>query len=219
MDCSMPGFPVLHHLPEFAQTHVHWVGDAIQPSHPLSSPSSPAFCLSQHQGLYQWVSSAHQVAKYWSFSISPSNEYPGMCNMKGLKLLMKVKVAKSCLCLCDPMDCSPPGSSVHIILQARRLEWVAIPFSGGSSWPRDWTQVSNPGLLHCRQSLYHLRHEEGPKLLINRLKNKSKISRIWRPRHVSKHINKIKYRKKTIWRINWSSIYILLCLIDSLPPL
>ena len=52
MDCSTPGFPVLHHLPEFAQTHVHWVGDAIQPSHPLSSPSPPAFNLSQHQSLF-----------------------------------------------------------------------------------------------------------------------------------------------------------------------
>ena len=53
MDCCTPGFPVLHHLPEFAQTHVHWVSDAIQPSHPLSSPSPPAFNLSQHQGLFQ----------------------------------------------------------------------------------------------------------------------------------------------------------------------
>ena len=55
------GLPVLHYLPEFAQTHVHWVGDPIQPSHPLLSPS--AFSLSQHQGLFQWVSSSHQVAK------------------------------------------------------------------------------------------------------------------------------------------------------------
>ena len=62
-DCSTSGFPVLHHLPEFAQTHVHWVADAIQPSHPLSSPSPPAFNLSQHPGLFQWVSSSHQVAK------------------------------------------------------------------------------------------------------------------------------------------------------------
>ena len=63
MDCSTPGFPVLHHLPEFAQTHVHRVRGAIQPSHPLSPPSPPAFSLSQHQGLFQWVSSLHQVAK------------------------------------------------------------------------------------------------------------------------------------------------------------
>ena len=63
MDCSMPGFPVLHHLLEFAQTHIHQVGDAIQPFHPLSSPSLPAFNLSQHQGLFQWVSSLHHVTK------------------------------------------------------------------------------------------------------------------------------------------------------------
>ena len=63
MDCSTPGFPVLHHLPEFAQTHVHWVGDAIQLSLPLSSPSPPAFSLSHHQDLFQWVGSLHQVAK------------------------------------------------------------------------------------------------------------------------------------------------------------
>ena len=60
MDWSKPGFPVLHHLPEFAQTHVHWVGDAIQPSQPLP-PTSPALNLSQHLSLFQWVGSSHQV--------------------------------------------------------------------------------------------------------------------------------------------------------------
>ena len=63
MDCSTPGFPVHHNFPELSQTHVHQVGDAIQPSHPLLSPSPPAFNLSQHQGVFQWVSSSHQVAK------------------------------------------------------------------------------------------------------------------------------------------------------------
>ena len=63
VDCSMPGFPVLHYLLEFAQTHVHWVGDAIQPSNSLSPSSPPAFNLSQLQGLFQWVSSLHQVVK------------------------------------------------------------------------------------------------------------------------------------------------------------
>ena len=57
------GLPVYHQLPESTQTHVHWVGDAIQPSYPLSSPSPPALNLSQHQGLFQWISSSHQVAK------------------------------------------------------------------------------------------------------------------------------------------------------------
>ena len=63
MDCSTLGSSVLHHIPEFAQTQVHWVGDAIQPSRPLSSPSPPAFNLSQHQSLFQKVGSLHQVAK------------------------------------------------------------------------------------------------------------------------------------------------------------
>ena len=63
MDHIMPGFPVHHQLPEFIQTHVHWVSDAIQPSHPLSSPSPSSLNLSQHQGLFQGVSSSHQVAK------------------------------------------------------------------------------------------------------------------------------------------------------------
>ena len=61
--CTTPGFPVLHKLPKLAQTHVHRVGDAIRPSSSLSSPSTPAFILSQHQGLFKWVSSSHQVAK------------------------------------------------------------------------------------------------------------------------------------------------------------
>ena len=63
MNCSMPGFPVLHYLLRLAQTHVHWVCDAIQPSRPQSSPSPPAFNLSQHQNLCQWVHSLYQVAK------------------------------------------------------------------------------------------------------------------------------------------------------------
>ena len=66
---STPGLPVHHQLPEFTQTHVHWIGDAIQPSHPLSSPSPPAFNLSQHQGLFKWVSSSHQVAKILEFQL------------------------------------------------------------------------------------------------------------------------------------------------------
>ena len=84
MDCSMPGFLVHHQLPKLTQTHVHRVYDAIQPAHPLSSPSPPAFNLSQHQGLFQWVSSSHQWPKYWSFSfnISPSNEYSGLISFR-----------------------------------------------------------------------------------------------------------------------------------------
>ena len=84
MDCSTPGLPVHHQLQEFTQTYVHWVSDAIQPSHPFSSTTLPAFNLSQHQGLFQWVSSSYQVAEVlsFSFSISPSNEYSGLISFR-----------------------------------------------------------------------------------------------------------------------------------------
>ena len=84
MHCNMPGFPVFHHLLEFAQTHVHWVNDIIQLSHPLSPPSLLALNLSQQQELFQWVSYLYQVAKLWSFSfsISPSNEYSGLISFR-----------------------------------------------------------------------------------------------------------------------------------------
>ena len=72
MDCNTPGFPVLHHLPEFAQTHVHWVDDAIQPSHSLLSPSPLAFNLSQNQGLFQWVASLPSGGQTIGASVSAS---------------------------------------------------------------------------------------------------------------------------------------------------
>ena len=84
MDCSTPGFPVLHHLPEFPQTHVHWVGDAILTSHPLSPHSPPALSLSKHQGRFHWVGSSYQMAKLLKlqFCISPSNEYSGLISLR-----------------------------------------------------------------------------------------------------------------------------------------
>ena len=84
MNSSTPGLPAHCQFPESTQIHVHWVSDAIQPSYPLSSPSPPAFNLSQHQGLFKWVSSSYQVAKYWSFSfnISLSNEHSGLISFR-----------------------------------------------------------------------------------------------------------------------------------------
>ena len=74
MDYSTPGFPVLHYLLEFVQTHVHWIDDAIQPSQPLSRPSLSALNLSQHQGLFQWSNSLYQVSKAsGSSSVPPMN--------------------------------------------------------------------------------------------------------------------------------------------------
>ena len=85
MNRSMPGLPVHHQLLEFTQSHVHRVSDAIQPSHPLSSPSPPAFNLSQNQGLYSNEPDLHmRWPKYWSFSfnISPSNKHPGLISFR-----------------------------------------------------------------------------------------------------------------------------------------
>ena len=84
MHCSMPGLPVHHQLPELAQTHVHRVSVAIQPSHPLSSPSPPAFNLSQHQGLFHESVLHIRWPEYWSFSfsISPSNEYSELISFR-----------------------------------------------------------------------------------------------------------------------------------------
>ena len=83
MDCSTPGLPVHPQLPEFIQTHIHWVGDAIQPSHPLSSPS-PTFILNQHHSLFKWVSSFIRWPTYWSFSfnITLSDEYSGLISFR-----------------------------------------------------------------------------------------------------------------------------------------
>ena len=101
MNCSTPGLPVHHQLPDFTETHVHRVSDAIQPFHPLSSPSPPAPNPSQHQSLFQWVNSSHEVAKVLEFqlSISPSKEIPGLISfrMDGLDLFAVQGTFKSLL--------------------------------------------------------------------------------------------------------------------------
>ena len=101
VDCSTPGLPVRHQLPEFAPTHVHGVSDAIQPSHPLSSPSPPAYNLSQHHGISNESVLRIRWPKYWSFSfsISPSNEYSGLISfrMDWLDLLAVQGTLKSLL--------------------------------------------------------------------------------------------------------------------------
>ena len=101
MDCSTPGLPVYHQLPELAQTHVHQVGNTIQLSHPLSSPSPPAFNLSQHQGLFPESVLCMRWPKDWSssFNISPSNEHPGLISfrMDWLDLLAVQGTLKSLL--------------------------------------------------------------------------------------------------------------------------
>ena len=112
MDCSTPGFPVHHHLPELAQTHVHSVSDAIQPSCPLLFPSPPAFNLSQHESFSNESALCIRWPKYWSFSISPSNEYSGLISFRidcfdllsvqgTLKSLLQHHSSKASILLCS----------------------------------------------------------------------------------------------------------------------
>ena len=126
MDCSKPGFPVHHQLPELAQTHVYRVGDAIQPSHPLSSPSPPTFNASQHQGLFQWSALHIRWPKYWgfSFSISPPSEYSGLISFRRdwldllavqgtLKNLLQHHSSKASILMALSFLYSPPLTSIH----------------------------------------------------------------------------------------------------------
>ena len=89
MNCGTPGLPVHHQLSEFAQTHVRWVSDAIQPSHPLSPPSPPALNLTQHQGLFKWVSSSHQVAKVLEFQLNSSPYFIKLGHQQFLSVIWK----------------------------------------------------------------------------------------------------------------------------------
>ena len=156
MNCSTPGLPVHHQLPESTQTHVHWVGDAIQPSNPLSPSSPPALNLSQHQGLFQWVSSLHQVAKVLEFQLQHQsfqylfiiyklgNIHFGtgyMCSKFFSWWLCSVHAQIDSDSLWHHRLCLA-GYSVHGIFQARILECVAILFSRESSWLRARTRIS-----------------------------------------------------------------------------
>ena len=102
-----------------------------------------------------------QISFQALYSLAPPCPSSFISPPRSWQILKWSEVAQSCPTLCDPMDCSIPGSSVHGIFQARVLEWVAISFSRGSSQPRDQTQV----LPHCRQTLYHLNHQGSLKSL------------------------------------------------------
>ena len=139
MDCSTPRLPVHHQLQEFTQTRVHWVGNAIQPSHPLSSSSPPAFNLSQHQGLFKWVSSSHEVAKVLD------------------------SVTQSCPNLCDPMDCSTPElSTLHYLpdFVQTHLYWVGDAIKPSHSLSPPSTPAlnlsQNQGLFQWVSSLHEV---------------------------------------------------------------
>ena len=165
MNRSTPGLLVHHQLLESTQTHVHWVGDAIQPSHPLSSPSPPAPNLFQHQGLFKWVI---RCPKYWSFSfnISPSNEHPGLISfrMDWLDLLavhMRLKIrnywfpllglprwhsGKDSACQCSRCRFDPWTGKI-----LRRRKWQSAPvfLPGKSHGRRNLVDYSSWG---CKES-------------------------------------------------------------------
>ena len=188
MNCSMPGLPVHHQLPEFTQTRVHWVAEAIQPSHPLPSifsscpqslPASGSFQMNQlfasggqsigvsvstpvlpmntqdwsPLGCTGWISLQSEGLSQESSPISQFKSINSLAlrflyspTLTSIHEVNQSEIAQSCPTLCDPMECSQPGSSLHGIFQARILEWVSISFSRGYSWPRDRTQVSRiPG--------------------------------------------------------------------------
>ena len=132
MGCSMPGFSVHHQLLELAQIHVHQVGDAIQPSHPWSSPFSPVFNLSQHQGLFHESVLHIRWPKYWSFnfSISPSNEYSGLISfrMNWLDLLAVSRVFSNTIVqkhqLFGALLSLWSNSHIHTWLWVKPLLWL-----------------------------------------------------------------------------------------------
>ena len=140
-DCSTPGFPFLCQLLELAQTPVHRVSDAIQPPHPLLSPSPPAFNLSQHQGLFQWVSSLHQAAKVlsYSFNISPFSEYSGLISFR-------MKLVGSPCSPGDSQESSPTPQYKSIILQCSAFFMVQLSYpymtTGKTITLTGWTFVS-----------------------------------------------------------------------------
>ena len=175
MDCITPGFPVHHQHLEFAQTHVHRVSDAVQPSHPLSSPFSPTFNLSQHQGLSQWVSSSHQWPKYWSFSlsISPSKEYSGLISFRidwfdllatqgtfKRNVITKWRMAKNCNRLRNKLDSlvaqtvkhlpAMPETRVQSLGRENPLEKEMATHSSILAWEIPWTE--EPGGLQSMGS-------------------------------------------------------------------
>ena len=165
MDCSMPGLPVHHQIPDFAQTNFHWVTDAIQLSQTLSSTSLPAFNLSQNWGHFQRVGSSHQVTKASSSVLSMNIQgwfLWELTDLISLQSKVKVKSFSRVQLFAAPqtLACQAPLSMGFF--QARILERVAISFSRGSSQPRDWTPVS---WFSCigRRSLYHWATWEAPK--------------------------------------------------------
>ena len=124
MDYNSPGFPVHHQLPELTQTHVHWVSDATQSSHPLSFPSLLAFNLSQHQGLFQWVSSLHQVGKLLEFQL----QHQSFQSIFRIDFIQDGLIISPCIPR-DSQESSPtPHNSKASILQCSAFFQLSHPY-------------------------------------------------------------------------------------------
>ena len=152
MDCSTPGFPVHHQLPELTQTHVHWVGDAIHPSQPLSSPSPPTFNLFQHQGLFQWVNSSYQVAKVLGFSISPLYIFYLRYHYVQLSVQPSLfslppwqEMQETCVPSLSREDHLEEGMATHSSIIAGKIPWTEEPgglcVMGSQRAGHDWSDI------------------------------------------------------------------------------
>ena len=157
MNCSTPGLPVHHQLPESTKTHVHWVCDVIQPSHPLSSPS-PALNLSQHQGLFKWVSSLHQVAKVLEFQLQHQSYQWQYLHNYWLGLFLNFYYSKGnfirfniCWLLSGNKKETKKNSSKSCLTLA--IPWTVAfqaPLSMEISWQEYWSGFPFPS-LGCMQ--------------------------------------------------------------------
>ena len=140
MNHSTPGLPVHHQLPEFTQTHVHWVGDAIQPSHPLSSPFPPAPNPSQHQGLFQWVNSSHQLLRIIKYQVGGGTSlvvfpsWESACPLRGhrfdlwfRKIPYALGPSSPCVTTTEPTwhNHRSPCALEHMLCRKRSHQWEA----------------------------------------------------------------------------------------------
>ena len=158
MACSTPGLPVHHQLLESTQTHVRWVGDAIQPSHPLSSPSPPAFNLSQHQGLFKWVSSLHRVAKVLESSLPYQLTHTGWRNSPWMPHfhLLEIKNTQFQWVFLTRLE----EKVTHITEEETVLEIQSLRHSLACSTDKSsWYCIKTSLQLHPRQTPY--RHPTG----------------------------------------------------------
>ena len=159
MDCSTPGLPVHHQLPELAQIHICGVGDAIQPSHPLSSSSPPAFSLSQHQGLFKWVNSLHQVAKVLEFQLQHQS-FQWIFRTISFRLLLLLLSRFSRVQLCATPETATHQAPLSLGL-SRQEHWSGLlfpsPVHESEKWKWRHSVVSDCSLPHGLQPT-RLRH-------------------------------------------------------------